>query len=354
MLRERFPGIIKMRHREKRAAQRKERAKAKLALKTGAAEIPNGSVQLTVRQRPVHSKLTEQTSPSEIWEKERQKGKGNKSARAKDSADEISHRDLTFPIPTHLGNVTNASLGNANPKYSWISYDALLDAVLTLSPGLAVGILKLKEVRRLRDAYIHCLVKEGLQKGDLVYYRTNGAIRIKKPEWAEKLHALRIKRDILNCYSVNRETEDIMFDYKLAAKIFGGHEFPTDTRVPGIPWVLSRANSLTLYRKSSDKHDRDKEMMAEEIARGGGFTALAASDTSEETPGASVDPRVVDAASGPNTTNQQVAAEAVDGVVGTEDQNSSQVAGTAESNSTIPSTSSPEALLDGGYEYLRK
>ncbi|RVD87141.1 uncharacterized protein DFL_005384 [Arthrobotrys flagrans] len=343
-----------MRHREKRAAQRKERAKAKLALKTGATEIPNGSVQLTVRQRPVHSKLTEQTSLSEIWEKERQKGKGNKSARAKDSADEISHRDLTFPIPTHLGNVTNASLGNANPKYSWISYDALLDAVLTLSPGLAVGILKLKEVRRLRDAYIHCLVKEGLQKGDLVYYRTNGAIRIKKTEWAEKLHALRIKRDILNCYSVNRETEDIMFDYKLAAKIFGGHEFPTDTRVPGIPWVLSRANSLTLYRKSSDKHDRDKEMMAEEIARGGGFTALAASDTSEETPGASVDPRVVDAASAPNTTNQQVAAEAVDGVVGTEDQNSSQVAGTAESNSTIPSTPSPEALLDGGYEYLRK
>ncbi|KAF3273431.1 hypothetical protein TWF970_009091 [Orbilia oligospora] len=333
MLREKFPGIIKTRHRERKVAQRERRAKAKLGLNTDPTETPIASVHPTAQERSVNSTVTQQRSMSEIWEKEKKKKKKKGAASleqglaisAKDSMEETSNQQSTFPVPTHLGNITNASLGNAQWKYNRVSYDAMLDAVLTLSPGLVIQILQLKEVRRLRDAYLHSLVKEGLQKGDLIYYRTNGAIRIKRMEWADKLHALRVKRDILTCYSVNLETKDIMFDYKLAAKIFGGHEFPTDTRVPGIPWVLSRRRSLTLKPKSSDKHDRDKEIMMEEIAQAGGSTAPTAPETPGETPG-----------------------------VGTENRDAPQAAGTLESRSTVSFAPPLEAQLDGGYEYLRR
>ncbi|KAF3205934.1 hypothetical protein TWF679_009114 [Orbilia oligospora] len=368
MLREKFPGIIKTRHRERGMAQRERRAKAKLGLNTDPTETSIVSVHPTAQERSVNSTVTQQRSMSEIWEKKKEKEKKKKKKKgaasleqglaisAKDSTEEISYQQSTFPVPTHLGNITNASFGDAHWKYyNRVSYDAMLDAVLTLSPGLVIQILQLKEVRRLRDAYLHSLVKEGLQKGDLIYYRTNGAIRIKRMEWADKLHALRVKRDILTCYSVNLETKDILFDYKLAAKIFGGHEFPTDTRVPGIPWVLSRRRSLTLKPKSSDKHDRDKEIMMEEIAQAGRSTAPIASETPSETPEGSTIPQIFNrAAAGSLALRERVVTAEIDAVVGTENRYALQAAGTLESRSTTSLTPLPEAQFDGAYEYLRR
>ncbi|KAK6517655.1 hypothetical protein TWF506_004839 [Arthrobotrys conoides] len=362
MLKEKFPGIIKTRHRERKAAKRERLAKAKSDLTTEPTGIPNIPVQPTAQERPSNSTLTQQKDMSEVWEKERNKKKKRGAAslelrpqiKAKDSAKDLLNQQTTFPIPTHLGNITSASFGNARGRYNSVSYEAMLDAVLTLSPGLVVQILQLKEVRLLRDAYLHSLVKEGLQKGDLIYYRTNGAIRIKKKEWADKLHALRVKRDFLTCYSVNLETKDIMFDYKLAAKIFGGHEFPTDTRVPGVPWVLNRRRSLTLQPKSSDKRDRDKEIMMEEIAQAGKSPAAAALEPTGKTPRASVNSQVFDEARVSDPTQKQVRAGGINTVVSTENLDSSNVASTQESHPTIPSTPPPEPQLDGGYEYLRR
>ncbi|KAK6344591.1 hypothetical protein TWF718_006549 [Orbilia javanica] len=383
MLKEKFPGVKKMRHREKRAAQRGEPAKAKVASSPDGG-IPSELAQPATQQDLIRRVPRKETTMSKIWEGERAKksrkmqrngkGKGknnttlevDKPTGSQEAADGAPNRELISPIPTHLGNVINASLGNANSRYNKISYDALLDAVLTLSPGLALKIIQLKEAKRLRDAYLHCLVKEGLRKGDLIYYRTNGAIRIKKPEWAEKLHVLRVKRDILSCYSVDLKTQDIMFDYKLAAKIFGGHEFPTDTRIPGIPWVLGRRKGLTLQPRSSSRHDIKK--MAEEVA----WASESAKPTASDTPRGPIEPttdlQIPDETSGLKVAPSKLIVPKIDVLGGMGDQGPSQVVEAAEHKPTAPlssisevepkstasSDASSKALLDGGYEYLRQ
>ncbi|KAK6497018.1 hypothetical protein TWF481_001997 [Arthrobotrys musiformis] len=392
MLRHKFPGEIKMRQRERKAAKQGKSLKVDM-VKTDQPVVDNKLVQATAQHPSTEGPPIKKSGPdTKTWrvKKGKQKNetlqKPNKPPPAKGFVSKASNERSIYPIPTHLGNITDASLGKANSRYAAVSYDAILDAVLTLSPGLVIKILQLKSVRLLRDAYLHNLIKEGLRKGDLIYYRTNGAIRIKKEEWTQKLHALRIKRDILACYSVDLETKDIMFDYKHAAKIFGGHEFPTDSRAPGIPWVLNRRRSLTLRPGSDSYQDKGKTM--KEIGRASGGAVPTTAGVSSEALEPMVDPQEVPSISNPQVApgsteiqegknigeESSVVGSTIPQISGTKPEGTSIQTVTAETSvvepspaviladetspgamsaKSKPSAPSPQTPLEDGYEYLR-
>ncbi|KAK6523056.1 hypothetical protein TWF281_002478 [Arthrobotrys megalospora] len=182
----------------------------------------------------------------------RKKGAQNKEPRKKGTRS-----------PEHLENIANSDLRNTRSRYNRVSYDALLDAVLTIPPASILSILKIEELAPLRNAYLHTLVKEGIQKGDLTYSEADGTISVKNQEWLQKLEALEVSRGILTCYSVNLKTKSVVFHTKHAKMLFGG-DFPTDTQVP---WVIRREKALTLRPRSPSLHDGDKMMEEMDRAR---------------------------------------------------------------------------------------
>ncbi|KAF3918173.1 hypothetical protein ABW20_dc0103779 [Dactylellina cionopaga] len=106
-----------------------------------------------------------------------------------------------------------------------VSYESLFDALISLDASYIMQTIRHPGGERLRDTYLHRLVKLGLEEGDLGA-NADGTLFIGRQGFLRKILATGVDGNFLKCYRVLHESRSISFNAKKANQMFAEYAKP--------------------------------------------------------------------------------------------------------------------------------
>ncbi|KAF3935262.1 hypothetical protein ABW19_dt0203676 [Dactylella cylindrospora] len=103
-----------------------------------------------------------------------------------------------------------------------ISFESLFETFMELKPRTIAKVLQTPALKRLRNEYVHNLVKLGLEDG-ILGVNPSGKIFVGQVKFIRKLLAVGLNKDFLSYYHVTSDTREITFDHSAASLAVEGY-----------------------------------------------------------------------------------------------------------------------------------